>query len=82
VVLSRRDPGPEFPDLIVAKIASPVDRPKTSFHHVPRGSFWNPVDAGFGIFFAYGGERGFEFLGVVCEEIRDNTEPARRRLQK
>jgi len=33
-LLSRRDPGPELEDLIVAKLASPADRPRILIHDV------------------------------------------------
>jgi DNA-binding transcriptional LysR family regulator len=77
VVLSRRDPGPELRDLIIAKLASPEDRPKISFHDVSRGSLWNLIGAGFGISLLTEANAGANFLGVIYKEIRDNTEPAR-----
>jgi DNA-binding transcriptional LysR family regulator len=77
VLLSRRDPGPELEDLIVAKLASPVDRPRILFHDVSRGSLWNLVGAGFGITLLTEATVGTNFVGVVYKDIRDTTEPTR-----
>jgi DNA-binding transcriptional LysR family regulator len=77
VLLSRQDPGPELEDLIVAKLASPADRPRISFHDVSRGSLWNLVGAGFGITLLTEATVGTNFVGVVYKDIRDTTEPTR-----
>ena len=77
VLLSRRDPGPELEDLIVAKLASPVDRPTILLHDVSRGSLWNLVGAGFGITLLTEATVGTNFVGVVYKDIRDTTEPTR-----
>jgi DNA-binding transcriptional LysR family regulator len=77
VLLSRRDPGPELEDLIVAKLASPVDRPRILFHDVSRGSLWNLVGAGFGVTLLTEATVGTNFVGVVYKDIRDTTEPTR-----
>ncbi|WP_158817418.1 LysR family transcriptional regulator [Methylocapsa sp. S129] len=77
VLLSRRDPGPELEDLITAKLASPVDRPRIFFHDVSRGSLWNLVGAGFGITLLTEATVGTNFVGVVYKDIRDTTEPTR-----
>ena len=49
LLLSDHDPGPEFSDLLVAKLACPGGRPKISHHDVSRGSLWCLVGAGFGL---------------------------------
>ena len=77
LLLSRRDPGPELQDLIVAKLASPGDRPKILLHDVSRGSLWNLVGAGFGITLMTEATVGANFAGVVYKEVRDSGEPAR-----
>jgi DNA-binding transcriptional LysR family regulator len=77
VLLSRRDPGPELEDLIVARLASAVDRPKILLHDVSRGSLWNLVGAGFGITLLTEATVGANFVGVVYKDIRDATEPTR-----
>ena len=77
VLLSRQDPGPELEDLIVAKLASPVDRPRILRHDVSRGSLWNLVAAGFGITLLTEATVGTNFVGVVYKDIRDATEPTR-----
>jgi DNA-binding transcriptional LysR family regulator len=77
VLLSRQDPGPELEDLIVGKLASPVDRPRILLHDVSRGSLWNLVGAGFGITLLTEATVGTNFVGVVYKDIRDATEPTR-----
>ena len=48
LLLSWRDPGPELQDLLVAKLASPGDRPNIVRHDVSRESLESLVGAGFG----------------------------------
>src|ERR1700704_5200435 len=48
LLLSRRDPGHEIHDLVVAKLASPADRPKMVRHDISRESIKSLVGAGFG----------------------------------
>ena len=49
LLLSQRDPGPELQDLLLAKLASPGDRPNIVRHDVSRGSLKSLVGAGFGV---------------------------------
>ena len=49
ILLSRRDPGPELRDLLVAKVTSPGDRPKIVRHRAGLANLKNLVGAGFGV---------------------------------
>ena len=77
VLLSRRDPGPELRDLLVAKTASPGDRPKIVRHDVSRGSLMSLVGAGFGITLLTEASAGANIAGVTYREVREGAEPAR-----
>ncbi|HKN26628.1 MAG TPA: LysR family substrate-binding domain-containing protein [Roseiarcus sp.] len=77
VLLSRRDPGPELHDLLIAKTASPGDRPKIVRHDVSRGSLMSLVGAGFGITLLTEASAGAIIAGLVYREVRDGAEPAR-----
>lgn len=65
VLLSRRDPGPELQDLIVAKLASPGDRPRILFHDVSRGSLWTLIGAGFEVSLLTEASVASSFAGVI-----------------
>jgi DNA-binding transcriptional LysR family regulator len=77
VLLSRRDPGPELHDLLIAKTASPVDRPKIVRHDVSRGSLMSLVGAGFGITLLTEASAGAIIAGLVYRGVREGAEPAR-----
>ena len=77
LLLSRRDPGPELQDLLVAKLASPGDRPNIVRHDVSRGSLKSLVGAGFGVTLLTEASAGVNVAGVVYREVRDGAEPAR-----
>ncbi len=73
LLLSRRDPGHEIHDLVVAKLASPADRPKMVRHDISRESIKSLVGAGFGIGLTIEASVGANFAGVVHREVRDGT---------
>jgi DNA-binding transcriptional LysR family regulator len=77
LLLSQRDPGPELQDLLVAKLASPGDRPNIVRHDVSRGSLKSLVGAGFGVTLLTEASAGANVTGVVYREVRDGAEPAR-----
>jgi DNA-binding transcriptional LysR family regulator len=77
LLLSRRDPGPEIQDLLVAKLASPDDRPKLLSYDVSRESIRSLVGAGFGIGLTIEASLGADFAGVTYREARDGTGPSR-----
>jgi DNA-binding transcriptional LysR family regulator len=77
LLLSQRDPGHELHELLVAKLASPADRPKIVRHDVSRESIKSLVGAGFGVGLTIEASLGANFTGVVHREIRDGTGPSR-----
>jgi DNA-binding transcriptional LysR family regulator len=77
LLLSRRDLGPEIQDLLVAKLASPEDRPKLLNYDVSRESIKSLVGAGFGIGLTIEASVGADFTGVIYREARDGTGPSR-----
>jgi DNA-binding transcriptional LysR family regulator len=77
LLLSWRDPGPELQDLLVAKLASPGDRPNIVRHDVSRGSLISLVGAGFGVTLLTEASAGANVAGVLYREVRDGAEPAR-----
>ena len=77
LLLSQRDPGPELQDLLVAKLASPGDRPNIARHDVSRGSLKSLVGAGFGVTLLTEASADANIAGVVYRDVRDGAEPAR-----
>jgi DNA-binding transcriptional LysR family regulator len=77
LLLSQRDPGSDIQDLLIAKLASPADRPKVVRHDVSRESINSLIGAGFGIGLMIEASLGADFAGVVHKEIRDGNGPAR-----
>ena len=77
LLLGRRDPGPELQDLLIAKLASPGDRPNIVHQDVSRGSLISLVGAGFGVTLLTEASSGANIAGVVYREVRDGAEPAR-----
>ena len=73
LLLSRRDPGHEIHDLVVAKLASPADRPKMVRHDISRESIKSLVGAGFGIGLTIEASLGANFAGVIHREVQDGT---------
>jgi DNA-binding transcriptional LysR family regulator len=77
VLLSHYDPGREFEDLLISKLASPEERPKVERHDVSRGIIKSLVSAGFGVSFATESDIGASFSGLIYREVRDGTGPSR-----
>jgi DNA-binding transcriptional LysR family regulator len=77
LLLSRRDPGPEIQDLVVAKLASPANRPKVVRHDVSRESIKSLVGAGLGIGLTIEASLGADFANVIHREVRDGVGPSR-----
>ena len=77
ILLSRRDPGPELHDLLIAKVTSPGDRPKIVRHRAGLANLKSLVGAGFGVTLLTEASAGANFVGVVYRELRDGAEPAR-----
>ena len=77
LLLGLRDPGPEILELLMARLASPEDRPKIVRHDVSRESVKSLVGAGFGIGLTLEASLGANFTGVIHREVRDGTGPTR-----
>jgi DNA-binding transcriptional LysR family regulator len=77
ILLSRRDPGPELHDLLIAKAASPGDRPKIMRHRAGLANVKSLVGAGFGVTVLTEACAGASFPGVIYRELREGAEPAR-----
>ncbi len=77
ILLSRRDPGPELGDLLIAKVTSPGDRTKIVRHRAGLANLKNLVGAGFGVTVLTEACAGASFPGVIYRELRDGAEPAR-----
>jgi len=77
LLLSRRDPGHEIHDMVVARLASPADRPKMVRHDISRESLKSLVGAGFGIGLTIEASLGANFASVTHREVRDGTGPTR-----
>jgi DNA-binding transcriptional LysR family regulator len=77
ILLSRRDPGPELHDLLIAKVTSPGDRPKIVRHRAGLANLKSLVGAGFGVTLLTEASAGANFVGVIYRELRDGAEPAR-----
>jgi DNA-binding transcriptional LysR family regulator len=63
--------------MVVAKLASPAERPKMVRHDISRESIKSLVGAGFGIGLTIEASLGANFAGVIHREVRDGTGPTR-----
>jgi DNA-binding transcriptional LysR family regulator len=70
-VLSSRDPGSEFEDLLMAKLAAPGDRPAIVRHNVSRENLLGMVGAGWGVSLLYESGTGMTHPGVIYREVCD-----------
>ncbi|MFZ1964965.1 MAG: LysR family transcriptional regulator [Roseiarcus sp.] len=77
LLLNQHDPSAEFQDILVAKLASPEDRPKILRHNVSRGSLKNLVGAGFGISLMTEACIGANLPGLIFRDLRDGAGPSR-----
>ena len=77
LLLNLDDPGDEFHDLLVAKLASPDQRPKIVRHDVSRASLKNLVGAGFGLSLITESGIGLTFPGLIYRDVRDGSGPSR-----
>lgn len=76
-LLSQRDPGPEIQDILLAKLASPGDRPKVVSHDVSRETIKSLVGAGFGVSLMCEACVGATCADVIYREARDGNGPSR-----
>ena len=76
LLINRHDPGPEIHDLLLAKLASPGDRPKTLFHEMSLGNMMHLVGAGFGVSLVRESDIGANFSGLTYRELREGMAPS------
>lgn len=72
-LLSEHDPCPDVHELLVAKLASPGERPKVVQHDVSRENLKSLVGAGFGVSLMCEACIGVSYAGVVYREARDDN---------
>lgn len=77
LLLSHHDPGREFENLLVSKLALPEDRPKIEHHDVSRGIIKSLVSMSAGISLVLESDTGASFAGLVYRELRDGAGPSR-----
>jgi len=73
LLLNRHDPGDEFQDLVVAKLASAEDRPRILRLDVSRGNLKNLVGAGFGVSLMTEACIGANLPGLIFRDVRDGA---------
>ena len=75
-ILSGRDIGPEIGDLLIAKLATPGDRPCVESHDASRETILSLVGLGRGIALVYEACAGAVHPGVVYREVREGNGPS------
>jgi DNA-binding transcriptional LysR family regulator len=76
VLLSQYESGRELENLLMAKLASPADRPKINRHDVSRGIIKSLISAGFGVSLVTESDIGVSFAGLTYREVRDGSGPS------
>ena len=76
-LLSQRDPGPEFRDILLAKLGSPGVQPILVSHDVSREDIMSLVGAGFGVSLICEAAIGASYAGVVYRDVQDGNGPTR-----
>jgi DNA-binding transcriptional LysR family regulator len=77
LLLSRRELGSEFQDLLLEKLTSPNDRPRLVHHDVTEESIKNLVGAGFGVSLLSEASLNANASGLIFRKIRDGAGSAR-----
>jgi DNA-binding transcriptional LysR family regulator len=76
-LIARHDPGPDFHDVLVAKLGAPGDRPEVAEHDVSIEAIKSLVGAGFGVSLLCDACTGANYAGVVYREACDGNGPSR-----
>lgn len=76
-LLTQRDPGPEFRDVLLAKLGSPGVQPILVSHDVSRESITSLVGTGFGVSLICEADIGTYYAGVVYRDVQDGNGPSR-----
>jgi len=77
VLLSQRDQGREFEDILVSRFVSSEDRPRIERHDVSRDTLKGLVSLGFGVGLVTESDIGSSLSGLIYRELRDGTGPSR-----
>jgi DNA-binding transcriptional LysR family regulator len=77
VLLSERDPGRDYENLLMSKLSPPHSGAKIQRYDVGRGGIESLVSVGFGISFVVESDVGANSSGVIYRELRDCTGPSR-----
>lgn len=70
ILLTQCDPGRELEDLLIAKLASPSDRPTINRQNVSRGIIKSLIGAGFGVSLVTESDVRVSFAGLTYREVR------------
>ncbi len=76
-LLRRADPGAEFRDILVSKLAQFGAQPRLVVHDASQESIGSLVGAGFGISLVTEASIGTRIPGVAYRELRDGNGPSR-----
>lgn len=76
-LLRQRDPGSEFRDILLAKLASPGVQPKVVSQDVSRENIMSLVGAGFGVSLICEAAIGASYAGAVYRDVQDSNGPSR-----
>ena len=76
-LIARHDPGPDFHDILVAKLGAPGDQPEVAEHDVSIEAIKSLVGAGFGVSLLCDASAGATYAGVIYREARDGNGPSR-----
>jgi DNA-binding transcriptional LysR family regulator len=74
-LLSRRGPGPDLRDMLIAKLAAPGGRPRMTYQDVGGEGLLSLIAAGRGLALQCEGAVRAAFPGVVHREVRDGSGP-------
>ena len=76
VLLSQRDQGREFEDILISKLVSSEDRPRIKRHDVGRDTLKSLISLGFGVGLVTESDIGANFSGLIYRELRDGSGPS------
>ena len=77
VLLSQRDQGREFRDILISKLVASDDRPRIVCHDVGRDTLKSVVSLGLGVGLIFESDLGSTIPGLIYRELRDGTGPSR-----
>lgn len=72
-LLGEHDPGPDVHDLLIAKLATPGDRPRVVKHAISQANIKALVGLGCGVTLVCDACLGAQYAGVIYREARDGN---------